>query len=835
MSRMIEVSKALLLEKRGNIDGTRFLYSIGFHDGIRVKQEFQNIDFSKLEDIDDAELRKKIELLDVIHEDWCIEYLGKFLNSGRNYYDRQDYMKNHHHVWAMEALSNFAPEKIESQISNYLNKLDFDIPMGSCDSDMYFNIATSNYAYDIAMEIGVRNKYSCMESVLKTFLPALRWATHGFGAAEAKWLVELKGIDAFDDLVGYLNWHHRKYECWDQVDNRVVDAIVSIGPDAVPLLREHLYEEHYSPNLAALEAIEKLGEDPTDYVNLLATEGSDGYNTDIKELEFLSSRSVERMHEKFVNFLNYYIYDIKTVSDIITKSHLTIDNRIMMDYLNEESTIRGVCKYFQDFPTPDVIKPLTVALSVPSNDPYVAEEIIRTLTKNSDPDLLAKLLKWSSDLLSSEISLSNTPVIKTLCILDETISWISSDQSNIIEPIAIYLNSESEDDRIVAIFFIGLISTNPTGLKQLQAAGLQTILDQLFHQKTPKDYFNDFKDNKAFYGLWLPRITNISNNKITHEDADSVESISNDTKIHEDVDSIESISNDTKIHEDVDSIENVANEIRYSRTPWLVISEAKASFDLNNAILKSAVIDSIPNLLNGMTNRGSIIKILEAISDIDYLIQNKKFLDGLSDKILSQSDLSSPHKINEHFVVSPKVLLEMTPMVFDNPKFQKTLAFYAKAAVSRTYNRDLFNQLYSNQFLLELGSIKDVLRKCESDLLFQIKSGTINAPLIKVMTKITGKNYVDKVADVICDQATSLKTIMKILSAFPEIGEEKRIRNFIRDFVEKTKKSCYEGKGPRVYIIIDTFNVFSRLPGIINDKSIQNSIDEFFTHYKIRR
>jgi hypothetical protein len=120
-------------------------------------------------------------------------------------------------------------------------------------------------------------------------------------------------------------------------------------------------------------------------------------------------------------------------------------------------------------------------------------------------------------------------------------------------------------------------------------------------------------------------------------------------------------------------------------------------------------------------------------------------------------------------------------------------------------------------------------------LLLQIQRGVVNPPLIKIMTKVTGKKYVDKVADVICNPSTSLETIRKILTAFPEIGEEKRIHNFIRDFIEKTKKACYQGKGPRVYIVIDTFNEFSRLPGIINDKSIQKSIEDFFTHYKIRR
>ena len=176
-----------------------------------VEQEFMKIDFSKLDDIDDAELKKKIELLGEIGEKWCVQYLGKFLNSYKYYDEIQDNMWDHFHEWTVDALSNYDPKDIEQHVMDYLGKLDWEIPEWSCNSNMYFNIGTSYGAYQKAMDLAVMNKFSGVDNVLRKFLPALSWGYSGFGGAEAKWLVRLLGIYAFDDLIGYINWHHRKH------------------------------------------------------------------------------------------------------------------------------------------------------------------------------------------------------------------------------------------------------------------------------------------------------------------------------------------------------------------------------------------------------------------------------------------------------------------------------------------------------------------------------------------------------------------------------------------------------------------------------------------------
>lgn len=797
MSRMGEISKALLLENRGNIDGSRFLYSIGLHDGTRAKHEFQNIDFQKLEDIDDAELKKMIEFLSLIGEDWCVEYLGKFLLSGRYYDERQDYMENHHHVWAMEALSKFEPKDIESHIIDYLSKLDFDIPMGSCDSDMYFNIGTSYYAYEIAMEIGVKNKFSGIELVLKTFLPALSWATHGFGAAEAKWLAELKGLAAFDDLVGYLIWHHRKYECWEQVDDRVVEAIVSIGPDVIQLLAKHVYIEGYSLNQGTLEALEKLGADPTDYIDLSA---SNQYELNLEELEFLRDRSLQRMHEKFVNFLNYSMYDLNNLPDLISKLKLPIDKRIMMGYLNEKSTIQGACRYFQEFPTPEVIKPLSAALSVPPDDPYVAEEIIRVLTKCGDPDLLTKMLKWSSDLLSLKVSLKHTPLIEILSCLDETINWIASEQGHMIEPIETCLKSKSEDDRIVAVLFICLLSVHPTGLKALQDAGFTNIIQKIFTNKSASEFRKDLEDVRAFHDKWIDRIEEIAEDLETLEDALRLKDI---------IDNV-----DTK------DVVAVANQVKLSNTPWEILLQIKDRKDLDDPILQTAVIESIPSILNGMSTKETFFEVLEKIISVDYLLRDEQFLDGLTTKLVFFK-----------FEIDINLVFNLVPPLVDSPVFHSALVSEIEEtkklwAKNKYYERkELFEAIRAHPSLTDVKEIRTALLAVVPEFVSLLSDCIIHLPFLHVMSAIIESDMDKYVAKIIEETKSPLVTIIEVRKYFRNSFESpmvhKAVLSHSRYFANLLDEKKLEIEG-----LLNILSVIHSVPELAEDKKVRKSLQK---------
>lgn len=803
-----------------------------------VEQEFMKIDFSKLDDIDDAELKKKIELLGEIGEKWCVQYLGKFLNSYKYYDEIQDNMWDHFHEWTVDALSNYDPKDIEQHVMDYLGKLDWEIPEWSCNSNMYFNIGTSYGAYQKAMDLAVMNKFSGVDNVLRKFLPALSWGYSGFGGAEAKWLVRLLGIYAFDDLIGYINWHHRKHsDCGQWVDNRVVEAIVLMGPDAIPLLTGHVYESYYSPNPGVLEALEKLGADPTDYINLSATDSSEGYYIDMKDLEFLKSRSLERMHEKFVNMLDYYMYEID-IRNIISKIGLTIDKMIMMRFLNEKRAVQGVCRYFQEYPTPEVIKPLAALLDLADIDGEAGFEIIKTLDNCQDPAIFDNILKWISTLSDIETApyflykyLSRDSIVQSL-------ENIASNYDDLKDPLDRYLNSDSENERMVAVLLIGLFSTHAVGLKRLQAAGFEKTIHELFKRKSSKEFLEDFDDTKRFRGLWIPWIKNIAN--------------------------------DTVALNEKDAISELADEIRLSKTPFKIISEIKGSYDRTDARLKDAVLDSIRSILEDVrfNHYNELESALEQLKEIDFLVETPDFLDNLAEMLTDFSSLPQ-------FDLRLEKVFQIFPNLADNKELHRIILWY----IERSLDDWFLETLAHADSLLEMESIRDALEKREQDLVKLMEDKPINFPVILILTKALHKDYSRFIAEAIeksenplelihviktemndalttrqvqnaflarsqyivekiSNESIQLIDLIDIIHDIPKLGEEFRIRNSINEVVLKITKLYSKGITPLSYYpvspedLAQTLRRISETPGLCEYGPLKASIRELLALLK---
>jgi hypothetical protein len=86
------------------------------------------------------------------------------------------------------------------------------------------------------------------------------WIPAGsLGELGVRYYAQLEGVDAFDLLIERLVWNHRKWDCGTETDARVANAILSIGKDAIPLLRQYL-DIDTDIDEGVLWILEQLGE-----------------------------------------------------------------------------------------------------------------------------------------------------------------------------------------------------------------------------------------------------------------------------------------------------------------------------------------------------------------------------------------------------------------------------------------------------------------------------------------------------------------------------------------------------------------------------------------------
>ena len=149
------------------------------------------------------------------------------------------------HKIVLEILSSCNKIDIVDGIVEWVNNLSYDFDTYGCRDVRIWIQYSSIEALEIALEICVRHCRKEIIPKLKSFMEILPW-TYPWSPAGilgdfgARYYSQLKGVEAFDLLIKKLVWIHPKWDCGIEIDSRVANAILSIGRDAIPLLRQYL-------------------------------------------------------------------------------------------------------------------------------------------------------------------------------------------------------------------------------------------------------------------------------------------------------------------------------------------------------------------------------------------------------------------------------------------------------------------------------------------------------------------------------------------------------------------------------------------------------------------
>ncbi len=175
------------------------------------------------------------------------------------------------HEIVLEILRSCNQNDTIEGIVEWFNTLSYDFDAYGCRDVRFWIQNTSNEALEIALEICAKHCRKEIIPQLESFMQILPW-THSWspagtlGELGVRYYAQLEGVDAFDLLIERLIWTHPKWDCGEEIDGRVADAIVSIGKEVVPLLKPYLNSES-DINEGIVWILEQLGEKPSDYYN----------------------------------------------------------------------------------------------------------------------------------------------------------------------------------------------------------------------------------------------------------------------------------------------------------------------------------------------------------------------------------------------------------------------------------------------------------------------------------------------------------------------------------------------------------------------------------------
>ncbi|MFW9890398.1 MAG: hypothetical protein ACFFER_19650 [Candidatus Thorarchaeota archaeon] len=190
---------------------------------------------------------------------------------------------NEIHGRCLAALEGMGNPAVHVLALNYLNGLRWDATVEEgCKSRAYLQWSSLDTAR-IAERIVLKNDPEPMIPIYRRFLETLLWddtAYHSntIGEWAANGIASVLRGDAVDELMLYFFWHHAKFQCVfeDYIDSRILDAIVSIGEEAIPHLLPYI-------NAYGEEILKILGFIGGRSTDLLAEYFSEGFEWEYKK------------------------------------------------------------------------------------------------------------------------------------------------------------------------------------------------------------------------------------------------------------------------------------------------------------------------------------------------------------------------------------------------------------------------------------------------------------------------------------------------------------------------------------------------------------------------
>ncbi|NHI83998.1 MAG: hypothetical protein EAX81_06830 [Candidatus Thorarchaeota archaeon] len=161
---------------------------------------------------------------------------------------------------ALESIDNIS---IVNSVLKYLHEIEWDATVHEgCKSQVYLRW-TSLATLEIAERIVLRIEPEAMLPIYRKFFDTLSWEDAFYhrrtvGEWAVKGFAKALGTHAVDELMNHIIWSHAKFECVterDYYDDRVFDAITSIGEEAVPILLNYLNTDYGRVVLQMLKCI----------------------------------------------------------------------------------------------------------------------------------------------------------------------------------------------------------------------------------------------------------------------------------------------------------------------------------------------------------------------------------------------------------------------------------------------------------------------------------------------------------------------------------------------------------------------------------------------------
>jgi len=372
---------------------------------------------------------------------------------------------------------------------------------------------TSQEALEIALNICISPQRKEIVPKIKEFMDIISWScpwgySDWFSQLVIDTLVKLEGIDAFDTLMRRIHWHHRKWDCGDGVDDRIVNAVVSMGNDVIPRLDSYLFQdwEPWDINQGTVEILRRLGENLTNHYSICSIE----YDLDYRQigpimlliLETDRLRAVEEL--MCYRFKGHDIYerDESFLIEQIEKMDLHPSPEEMVHCLEHPNLIiaRGAAKYAHKYESVEIESSAFRVVQSKSRNP----EAVLLLLESSNHVHIPVFIDWIAEQLTEEGFLADQfqnprlfwPVIEAV---HGVVKLVMNLGESGLDHVGTSLSAEDWRIRAAATMLILSISQDNQGRNLLLKLGLKSFVEGFVYQfesifKLPfgEDHFHSY-------------------------------------------------------------------------------------------------------------------------------------------------------------------------------------------------------------------------------------------------------------------------------------------------------------------------------------------------------
>ncbi|MFQ5833954.1 MAG: hypothetical protein ACE5H4_14705 [Candidatus Thorarchaeota archaeon] len=396
---------------------------------------------------------------------------------------------------ALEGMDNPA---VPGLALDYLNGLRWHATWEEgCKSQAYLE-GSSLDTVEIAERIVLKNNPESMIPIYRRFLETLVWDDPVYhrgtlGEWAAKGLAGVLRGDAVDELLKHFDWYHATFQCVFErpyYDSRIIDAIVSIGEDAVPSLLELVLTEDGN---IVLDMLRRIGGNSAD---LLVEYLRDGFRWEYTgAIKAVADYLAEENHPSALDMTligSLFCGSASEQRELLESLNLKGEDDAIIERLKTENrrVQNGVTSYFRIFPNMKALGPLLdLAASHVERGWLLRHEFI------SDRE-------WPEE-----------TYVDTAIMVDEL-------GEDAVAYVGESLQDERASYRAAAMMILGTVATHKKGEDLLKASGLRGFLEGFFDDELKSDGpLENLREEIHGYGPpysreWKDRVVYLSKHRL---------------------------------------------------------------------------------------------------------------------------------------------------------------------------------------------------------------------------------------------------------------------------------------------------------------------------------